>query len=98
MQQEEWLGGSLGGDAPLCTLLSNNHNFHFTGKWYDETCTESGYGFVCQKAQGQMSPSLFLKCANLSEYMTARLYISVCLSDCLSFIFQVSCCYLSLCI
>ncbi|XP_007237401.3 secretory phospholipase A2 receptor [Astyanax mexicanus] len=36
---------------PLCTVLSNNHNFHFTGKWYDEKCTESGYGFICQKPQ-----------------------------------------------
>uniref|UniRef100_A0AAY5KK31 Phospholipase A2 receptor 1 n=1 Tax=Esox lucius TaxID=8010 RepID=A0AAY5KK31_ESOLU len=41
---------------PLCTVLSNNHNFHLTGKWYDEKCTESGYGFVCQKPQGTTHP------------------------------------------
>ncbi|XP_036401571.1 secretory phospholipase A2 receptor [Megalops cyprinoides] len=43
-------------DDPLCTLLSNNHNFHFTGKWYDERCTQGGYGFVCQKAQDPSKP------------------------------------------
>ncbi|XP_076159863.1 secretory phospholipase A2 receptor isoform X1 [Alosa pseudoharengus] len=56
LTQEEWLNGPLAGDVPLCTLLSNNHNFHFTGKWYDEKCTESGYGFVCQKAQDPKKP------------------------------------------
>lgn len=25
-----------------------------TGKWYDEKCSESGYGFVCQKPQGEI--------------------------------------------
>lgn len=25
-----------------------------TGKWYDEKCSESGYGFVCQKLQGEI--------------------------------------------
>uniref|UniRef100_A0A3Q2YRI2 Phospholipase A2 receptor 1 n=1 Tax=Hippocampus comes TaxID=109280 RepID=A0A3Q2YRI2_HIPCM len=38
-------------DEPLCTVLSNNHNVHLTGKWYDEKCSEDGYGFVCQKPQ-----------------------------------------------
>lgn len=38
-------------EEPSCTVLSNNHNFHMTGKWYDEKCSESGYGFVCQKLQ-----------------------------------------------
>ncbi|XP_011608367.2 secretory phospholipase A2 receptor [Takifugu rubripes] len=38
-------------EEPLCTVLSNNHNIHMTGKWYDEKCSESGYGFVCQKLQ-----------------------------------------------
>lgn len=52
IQQDEWLSGSLSGGAPLCTVLSNNHNFHFTGKWYDEKCSESSYGFVCEKPQG----------------------------------------------
>lgn len=51
--QDEWLSGPLGGDDPLCTVLSNNHNFHLTGKWFDEKCTESRYGFVCQKPQGR---------------------------------------------
>ncbi|KAL2087574.1 hypothetical protein ACEWY4_016402 [Coilia grayii] len=51
LTQDEWLSGPHVSDAPVCTLLSNNHNFHFTGKWYDEKCSESGYGFVCQKAQ-----------------------------------------------
>ncbi|XP_062869501.1 secretory phospholipase A2 receptor [Trichomycterus rosablanca] len=36
---------------PLCTVLSNNHNLHFTGKWYKEKCGQSGYGFICQKPQ-----------------------------------------------
>lgn len=39
---------------PLCTVLSNNHNFHLTGKWYDEKCDEGGYGFICQKPQGRI--------------------------------------------
>lgn len=38
----------------MCTVLSNNHNFHITGKWYDEKCSNSGYGFVCQKLQGEV--------------------------------------------
>lgn len=41
-------------EEPLCTVLSNNHNFHMTGKWYDEKCSESSYGFVCQKLQGEI--------------------------------------------
>lgn len=36
--------------VPLCTLVSNNPNFYFTGKWYLENC-EKNYGFVCQKGQ-----------------------------------------------
>ncbi|XP_045415037.1 secretory phospholipase A2 receptor [Lemur catta] len=36
---------------PLCALLSNNPNFHFTGKWYFEDCGKEGYGFVCEKMQ-----------------------------------------------
>ncbi|XP_042179949.1 secretory phospholipase A2 receptor isoform X2 [Oncorhynchus tshawytscha] len=52
----EWLSGPLGGDDPLCTVLSNNHNFHLTGKWFDEKCTESGYGFVCQRPQDAAKP------------------------------------------
>uniref|UniRef100_A0A3Q3WZL2 Uncharacterized protein n=1 Tax=Mola mola TaxID=94237 RepID=A0A3Q3WZL2_MOLML len=42
--------------VPMCTVLSNNHNFHMTGKWYLEKCSESGYGFVCQKAQDISKP------------------------------------------
>ncbi|XP_056134083.1 secretory phospholipase A2 receptor [Lampris incognitus] len=56
LAEEEWLSGPLAGDDPLCTVLSNNHNFHLTGKWYDEKCTESGYGFVCQKQQDTSKP------------------------------------------
>ncbi|EMP38729.1 Integrin beta-6, partial [Chelonia mydas] len=36
--------------VPLCTLVSNNPNFHFTGKWYLESC-QKNYGFICQKTQ-----------------------------------------------
>ncbi|XP_042730749.1 secretory phospholipase A2 receptor isoform X2 [Lagopus leucura] len=36
--------------VPLCTLVSNNPNFYFTGKWYLENC-EKNHGFVCQKRQ-----------------------------------------------
>uniref|UniRef100_A0A672ISJ2 Phospholipase A2 receptor 1 n=1 Tax=Salarias fasciatus TaxID=181472 RepID=A0A672ISJ2_SALFA len=52
--EDEWLSGFV--DEPLCTVLSNNHNFHLTGKWYDEKCSESGYGFVCQKPQDTSKP------------------------------------------
>ncbi|XP_075903763.1 secretory phospholipase A2 receptor isoform X2 [Nelusetta ayraudi] len=48
--EDEMLGG------PLCTVLSNNHNFHLTGKWYDEKCSEGGYGFICQKPQDVTKP------------------------------------------
>ncbi|XP_043999660.1 secretory phospholipase A2 receptor isoform X2 [Gambusia affinis] len=51
---DDWLSGAA--DEPLCTVLSNNHNFHLTGKWYDEKCSESGYGFVCQKPQDTSKP------------------------------------------
>uniref|UniRef100_A0A671XU88 Phospholipase A2 receptor 1 n=1 Tax=Sparus aurata TaxID=8175 RepID=A0A671XU88_SPAAU len=52
--EDEWLSGYAG--EPLCTVLSNNHNFHLTGKWYDEKCSKSGYGFVCQKPQDTSKP------------------------------------------
>lgn len=52
--EEEWLRGFVG--ETTCTVLSNNHNFHLTGKWYDERCDESGYGFVCQKPQDISKP------------------------------------------
>ncbi|XP_037835854.1 secretory phospholipase A2 receptor isoform X2 [Kryptolebias marmoratus] len=51
---DDWLTGDT--DEPLCTVLSNNHNFHLTGKWYDEKCSESGYGFVCQRPQDTSRP------------------------------------------
>uniref|UniRef100_A0A8C2WSQ2 Phospholipase A2 receptor 1 n=1 Tax=Cyclopterus lumpus TaxID=8103 RepID=A0A8C2WSQ2_CYCLU len=54
LTEDEWLSGFA--DEPLCTVLSNNHNFHLTGKWYDEKCSESGYGFVCQKPQDISKP------------------------------------------
>lgn len=38
---------------PLCALLSNNPNFHFTGKWYFEDCGKEGYGYICEKMQGK---------------------------------------------
>uniref|UniRef100_A0A672YQF8 Phospholipase A2 receptor 1 n=1 Tax=Sphaeramia orbicularis TaxID=375764 RepID=A0A672YQF8_9TELE len=50
--EDEWLSV----EDPLCTVLSNNHNFHLTGKWYDEKCSETGYGFVCQKPQDISKP------------------------------------------
>uniref|UniRef100_A0A3P8UC50 Phospholipase A2 receptor 1 n=1 Tax=Amphiprion percula TaxID=161767 RepID=A0A3P8UC50_AMPPE len=54
LTEDEWLSGFA--DEPLCTVLSNNHNFHLTGKWYDEKCSQSGYGFVCQKPQDTTKP------------------------------------------
>ncbi|XP_075994638.1 secretory phospholipase A2 receptor [Genypterus blacodes] len=54
LTDEEWLSDFA--DEPLCTVLSNNHNFHLTGKWYDEKCSDSGYGFVCQKPQDTSKP------------------------------------------
>ncbi|KAM7424371.1 hypothetical protein PAMA_000626 [Pampus argenteus] len=54
LTEDEWLSGFA--DEPLCTVLSNNHNFHLTGKWYDEKCSENGYGFVCQKPQDTSKP------------------------------------------
>ncbi|XP_028835603.1 secretory phospholipase A2 receptor isoform X2 [Denticeps clupeoides] len=53
---EEFLSEADAQDEPLCTLLSNNHNFHFTGKWYVEKCSEKAYGFVCQKPQDHSKP------------------------------------------
>lgn len=50
-QEDQWLDGYA--PEPLCTVMSNNHNFHLTGKWYDEKCSMPGYGFVCQKPQGK---------------------------------------------
>uniref|UniRef100_A0A7N8Y3Z2 Phospholipase A2 receptor 1 n=1 Tax=Mastacembelus armatus TaxID=205130 RepID=A0A7N8Y3Z2_9TELE len=44
------------GDESLCTVLSNNHNFHLTGTWYHEKCSDTGYGFVCQKPQDISKP------------------------------------------
>ncbi|XP_016324044.1 secretory phospholipase A2 receptor-like [Sinocyclocheilus anshuiensis] len=38
-------------EEPHCTYLSNSHNFRVTGLWQDDVCTESVYGFVCQKPQ-----------------------------------------------
>ncbi|KAM8876938.1 secretory phospholipase A2 receptor [Synchiropus picturatus] len=54
LTEDEWLSGFS--DEPLCTVLSNNHNFHLTGKWYDEKCSEDMYGFVCQKPQDTSKP------------------------------------------
>ncbi|XP_061132816.1 secretory phospholipase A2 receptor isoform X2 [Syngnathus typhle] len=54
LNEDELLISSI--DEPLCTVLSNNHNVHLTGKWYDEKCSEDGYGFVCQKPQDTSKP------------------------------------------
>ncbi|XP_061669890.1 secretory phospholipase A2 receptor [Syngnathoides biaculeatus] len=54
LNEEELLTGFA--DEPLCAVLSNNHNVHLTGKWYDEKCTDDGYGFVCQKPQDTSKP------------------------------------------
>ncbi|XP_054627640.1 secretory phospholipase A2 receptor isoform X2 [Dunckerocampus dactyliophorus] len=54
LDEDELLTGFS--DEPLCIVLSNNHNFHLTGKWYDEKCSEDGYGFVCQKPQDTSKP------------------------------------------
>ncbi|XP_072321542.1 secretory phospholipase A2 receptor [Eucyclogobius newberryi] len=51
INEYEWLHGFEPELEPLCVVMSNNHNFHLTGKWYDEKCSTSGYGFVCQKPQ-----------------------------------------------
>ncbi|KAM6979939.1 secretory phospholipase A2 receptor [Aplochiton taeniatus] len=56
LAEEKWLSDSLAVDQSLCTVLSNNHNYHLTGKWYDAACTESAYGFVCQKPQDTSKP------------------------------------------
>lgn len=83
-QENEWLSGFA--DEPLCTVLSNNHNFHLTGKWYDEKCSESGYGFVCQKPQGKI-PSVSLSLVSVTVCLfTASLNVfqHVCLSLLLS--------------
>lgn len=67
-QEEELLS------VPLCTVLSNNHNFHLTGKWYDEKCSESGYGFICQKPQGKiLSVSLSLFLFSVAVYLKLHL-------------------------
>ncbi|XP_034051134.1 secretory phospholipase A2 receptor [Thalassophryne amazonica] len=54
LTEDKWFSGFS--DEPLCTVLSNNHNFHLTGKWYDEKCSDRGYGFVCQKPQDIAKP------------------------------------------
>ncbi|KAM4697888.1 secretory phospholipase A2 receptor [Rhinophrynus dorsalis] len=41
----------------LCALISANHDFHLTGKWYLENCNRKGYGFVCEKEQA-VSPHI----------------------------------------
>ncbi|KAM3625162.1 uncharacterized protein V6R79_007800 [Siganus canaliculatus] len=52
--EDDWL--SEYAHKPLCIVLSNNHNIHLTGKWYDDKCSESGYGFVCEKPQDISKP------------------------------------------
>ncbi|KAG7482086.1 hypothetical protein JOB18_012771 [Solea senegalensis] len=53
LADDDWLSDFK---EPPCIVLSNNHNFHLTGKWYDEKCSETGYGFVCQKPQDPSKP------------------------------------------
>ena len=54
-QLDEWLSAAVATGEPLCTVLSNHHNLHLAGKWYDDKCSETSYGFDCQKAQGEPS-------------------------------------------
>ncbi|KAM4626584.1 secretory phospholipase A2 receptor-like [Discoglossus pictus] len=44
-------------DNDTCALISTNHNFHLTGKWYLDNCHQKGYGFVCEKEQA-ISPNM----------------------------------------
>ncbi|KAJ3594100.1 hypothetical protein NHX12_006432 [Muraenolepis orangiensis] len=57
---ETWLyyGHKVGGGGgdPLCTVLSNHHDLHLTGNWYDQSCAETSYGFICQKPQDPSKP------------------------------------------
>lgn len=81
-QEDEWLTGFA--DEPLCTVLSNNHNFHLTGKWYDEKCSESGYGFVCQKPQGKipsvsLSLARFCHCQSFTASLIVFQHVRLCL-------------------
>ncbi|XP_019409583.1 PREDICTED: secretory phospholipase A2 receptor isoform X2 [Crocodylus porosus] len=41
----------------LCTLVSNNPNFYFTGKWYLDSCEKTN-GFICQKTQDKSRRSI----------------------------------------
>ncbi|CAL8246528.1 unnamed protein product [Lota lota] len=54
--EDEWLSAAVAAGEPLCTVLSNHHNLHLAGKWYDDKCSETGYGFVCQKPQDPSKP------------------------------------------
>ncbi|KAG7275080.1 hypothetical protein CRUP_004846, partial [Coryphaenoides rupestris] len=54
--EDEWLRAALAAGEPLCTVLSNHHNLHLAGNWYDERCSETTYGFVCQKPQDTSKP------------------------------------------
>ncbi|XP_028662247.1 secretory phospholipase A2 receptor [Erpetoichthys calabaricus] len=38
-------------DVLQCTLMSNNHIYHLTGKWYHEDCEAYKHGLICQKDQ-----------------------------------------------
>ncbi|KAL4636213.1 secretory phospholipase A2 receptor isoform X1 [Arapaima gigas] len=63
--------GSPENDDPFCTLLSTNHNFLLSGKWYNDRCSGTGYGFVCQKPQDASKPpsqSYFHPLPEIIEY------------------------------
>lgn len=82
-QDDEWLSGFA--KEPLCIVLSNNHNFHLTGKWYDEKCSETGYGFICQKPQGEI-----LSVFSLSLLVLLGHYLSLIVFSTSFFLFLLS--------
>ncbi|KAM6077828.1 secretory phospholipase A2 receptor isoform 1-T1 [Theristicus caerulescens] len=50
VDRQRYNSANIQEQLPLCTLVSNNPNFYFTGKWYLENC-QKNYGFICQKTQ-----------------------------------------------
>lgn len=72
LTEDDWLHRFDPEPEPLCIVMSNNHNFHLTGKWYDEKCSTSGYGFVCQKPQDTTKPPTHSYRHPLSEKVEYR--------------------------
>ncbi|XP_061200171.1 integrin beta-6 isoform X9 [Neopsephotus bourkii] len=50
VRRQRYNSANVEEQLPLCTVVSNNPNFYFTGKWYLENC-QKNFGFVCQKDQ-----------------------------------------------